>query len=154
LCRTYLSPVHQTLPCRNQHQRQHRRFTHAQGRGFLRQQARINYRIFRQRALCAANPGCQRIHIIANLPPTRARADGFNGARQVHPEYRRQRLARMSSLACANFAVQWVKATGANPNQHLASAGHWLGHCRQPKRRIHGVHNQSVHISHVGDLVS
>jgi hypothetical protein len=102
---TDTSPVHQPFPCRNQYQRQHCSFPHAQGLRFFRQQAGIDYRIFGQRALCAADPGRQRVNIVPWLPLTRARTNSFNRARQVQPEHCWQWLPGMGSLACTDFSV-------------------------------------------------
>lgn len=60
----------------------------------------------------------------------------------------------MGSLAGTNFPVQGVKATGPNPHQHSPGTRHWPGQSGQTERCIYCIHNQSLHIGHVGDLAS
>ncbi|MNL25387.1 hypothetical protein D3C87_1468670 [compost metagenome] len=127
LPRMHPGPVDQSLPRRNQHQRQTCRFTHAQINRLACQQPRIDYRIFSQRALDSTNPRGHGVDLITRHPATDVFPQRFHGSRQIHAQHRRQRLTRVSGLVRADLAVQRVHPARRDPYQDLPCARHWPG---------------------------
>ncbi|MNF88073.1 hypothetical protein D3C84_705580 [compost metagenome] len=153
LAGTDVGAIHQTFPGGDEHQRQGSCLMHAECVRLCRDQPGIHGDVLGHGALGTANTTGHAENFLAWSEALDRLAQLDDGAGEIQPEYRRQRLAGMRPCAGGDLGIEGVDPRCMNPDQNLPLAGNGAGDVAHSQRGLGGLGDSGKHgLIHDGNL--